>query len=160
MRRQPSCSSERSVSLTKGKSTPPGLASPPAMTRSTWLRVRTMLQTCSTASAPSNCTRQARATECTVSPGEYDTRWRGNRLNAANPATVGLSRRLCALFDDLAENEPISFRDRQTVPALPDQFQSGTAFDRVLSASIRTWDNPDRRARHPQFSFRPQPIGP
>src|SRR4029077_15293667 len=151
MRRQPSWSSERSGSLTKVKRTTPGLASTPAMTRSTWLRVRTMLQTCSTASAPSNCTRQARATECTVSPVESDTRWRWNRLNAANPATVGLSRRLCALFDDLAENEPVSLREHQTVLALPDQFPSGTAFDRMLSASARTWDNPDRCARHPQI---------
>ena len=66
----------RSGSLTRVNKTRPGLASMPAITRSIWLRVRIMLQTCSIACAPSNCTRQARATECTVSPVESETRWR------------------------------------------------------------------------------------
>ena len=45
-----------------------------AMTRSICALVRTIDQICSTASAPSNCTRQARATAWTVSPVESETR--------------------------------------------------------------------------------------
>ena len=88
------------------------------MTRSIWLRVRTMLQTCSTASAPSNCTRQARATECTVSPVRVRTR-DGDEIGSTRPI-----RRLsgypggsvhCSMIS--RKTSLVSLRDRQTVLA-------------------------------------------
>src|SRR5215469_11969177 len=51
------------------------------MTRSICALVRTIDQVCSIASASSNWTRQARATEWTVSPVESETRWRWKRVN-------------------------------------------------------------------------------
>src|SRR5262249_28831736 len=76
-----------------------------------------------------------------------------------NPATVRSPPWPRTPFDDLAENLPVSPRHRQTFPTLAYSSQSGTSLDRALSASMRKWDNPDRRARHPHLSFHPQPIG-